>query len=181
MFNGLNRQIIIAQCERPLNTMRKIQVAVPSRAEFEPGFHRWMERLARMAENLDCRIEFHARQESLALMEQYLKNMHSGVRAEYSPMAHWNELPQLASCIKSDHLFVVVTARKGTVSYKTAIERLPDELTHHFAGKSLMIIYPDQHGEPIDAMTFAEPQHQEQRSAYNQLVEWLHKRLARRG
>lgn len=181
LFNGLNRQIIIAQCERPLNTMRKIQVAVPSRAEFEPGFHRWMERLARMAENLDCRIEFHARQESLALMEQYLKNMHSGVRAEYSPMAHWNELPQLASCIKSDHLFVVVTARKGTVSYKTALERLPDELTHHFAGKSLMIIYPDQYGEPIDAMTFAEPQHQEQRSAYNQLVEWLHKRLARRG
>lgn len=177
LFNGLNRQIIIIRCPHPLNTIRRIQVAVPSRAEFEPGFHRWLERITRLAENLECRIEFHAKQETLSLIRQFTDSKHPKTRCAYTVMQHWNELPKLATTIKEDHLFVVITARKGTVSYKLALERLPDELTNHFSGKNLMIIYPDQHGEPIDSMTFATPQHQEQQSAYNQLITWFRKRI----
>ena len=179
LFNGLNRQIIIIRCPHPLNTIRRIQVAVPSRAEFEPGFHRWLERITRLAENLECRIEFHAKQETLSLIRQFTNSKHPKTRCAYTVMQHWNELPKLATTIKEDHLFVVITARKGTVSYKLALERLPDELTNHFSGKNLMIIYPDQHGEPIDSMTFATPQHQEQQSAYNQLITWFRKRIIR--
>lgn len=179
LFNGLNRQIIIIRCPHPLNTIRRIQVAVPSRAEFEPGFHRWLERITRLAVNLECRIEFHAKQETLSLIRQFTDSKHPKTRCAYTVMQHWNELPKLATTIKEDHLFVVITARKGTVSYKLALERLPDELTNHFSGKNLMIIYPDQHGEPIDSMTFATPQHQEQQSAYNQLITWFRKRIIR--
>ena len=179
LFNGLNRQIILARCVRPLNTMRRIQVAVPSRAEFEPGFYRWLERLARMAGNLECRIVFHAQEATGVLIRQFMNNRHPDVRAEYEVMAHWNMLPKLASTISDDHLFVVVTARNGTVSYKKALDRLPDELTNFFSGKSLMIIFPDQHGESPDAMTFAEPQHYEQMSAYNMLLTWIRKKAGR--
>ena len=177
LFNGLNRQIVIVQCNQPLNTSRRIHVAVPSRAEFEPGFCRWMERVARMAGNLDCKIEFHGQQGSLSLIRDYIQNRHPNLRAEYTLMAHWIELPALAASIREDHMFVVVTARKGTVSYKLALEQLPEELTRHFSGKSLMIIYPDQYGEQADAMTFAAPQHQEEQSAYNLLMAWIRKKL----
>ena len=177
LFNGLNRQIVIVQCNQPLNTIRRIHVAVPSRAEFEPGFCRWMERVARMAGNLDCKIEFHGQQGSLSLIRDYIQNRHPNLRAEYTLMAHWIELPALAASIREDHMFVVVTARKGTVSYKLALEQLPEELTRHFSGKSLMIIYPDQYGEQADAMTFAARQHQEEQSAYNLLMAWIRKKL----
>ena len=177
LFNGLNRQVVIVQCNQPLNTIRRIHVAVPSRAEFEPGFCRWMERVARMAGNLDCKIEFHGQQGSLSLIRDYIQNRHPNLRAEYTLMAHWIELPALAASIREDHMFVVVTARKGTVSYKLALEQLPEELTRHFSGKSLMIIYPDQYGEQADAMTFAAPQHQEEQSAYNLLMAWIRKKL----
>ena len=82
-------------------------------------------------------------------------------------MEPWNKLPELASTIKEDHLFVVVTARKGTVSYKNALERLPDEINNYFSGKTSMIIFPDHFGEAIDTMTFAQPQHTEELSAYD--------------
>lgn len=178
LFSGLNRQISLVRCLRPLNTIRRIQVAVPSRAEFEPGFYRWLERLARVAENLECRIQFHAKHETLALISQYVQNRHPEVRAEYTYMAHWIDMPKLADGVADDHLFVVITARKGTISYKLALERLPEELTRYFSGKSLMIIFPDQYGEPVGAMTFAEPQHHEQRSAYEVLITWFRKRFS---
>ena len=100
LFNGLNRQIIIIRCPHPLNTIRRIQVAVPSRAEFEPGFHRWLERITRLAENLECRIEFHAKQETLSLIRQFTDSKHPKTRCAYTVMQHWNELPKLATTIK---------------------------------------------------------------------------------
>jgi Kef-type K+ transport system membrane component KefB len=179
LYNGLNRQIMLVRFVQPLSTLRRIRVAVPSRAEFEPGFHRWLSRLSRMAAQLDCRIQFHGRQESLTLIAEYINNRFSSVRAEYTPMSHWNELPQLAAHIADDHLFVVVTARKGTISYKNALERLPDELQQYFSGKNLMIIFPDQYGEQKEnSMSFTEAQHHEESSIYDALLRtmerWRH-------
>ena len=180
LYNGLNRQILLIRFVQPLATLRRIQVAVPSRAEFEPGFRRWLERLSRMAGNLDCRIQFHGRQESLELIAEYINNLHPSVRAEYTPMAHWNELPRLAENIASDHMFVVVTARKGTISYKNALERLPDELQKHFSGKNLMIVFPDQYGDTKeDRMSFTEAQHHEESSIYDLLLRWMHRKSSR--
>jgi Kef-type K+ transport system membrane component KefB len=177
LYNGLNRQILLVRFVQPMSTLRRIRVAVPSRAEFEPGFHRWLERLSRLAGQLDCRIQFHGRNESLALIKEYINNRHPNVRAEYTYMAHWNELPQLAAGIADDHLFVVVTARKGTISYKTALERLPDELQKHFSGKNLMIIFPDQHGDTKDErMSFTEAQHHEEKSIYDTILRWIHEK-----
>ena len=178
LFNGLSRQIIMARIRQPLNTLRRIQVAVPSRAEFEPGFYRWLERLARLAGNLDCRIVFHGRQESIDLIDDFMRSRHPEVRLGYETMNHWNELPRLASQMSPDHLFVVVTARKGTVSFKSALERLPEEITRHFSGTNLMIIFPDQHGDSYgDQLTFAEPQHQEETSAYEAFHHWFERKF----
>ena len=175
LFNGLNRQIIMARLNQPLNTIRRIQVAVPSRAQYEPGFYRWLERLARVVRNLECRIAFHARQDTLKLIDEYIQKHHASIRAEYLIMSHWNELPFLAATIAADHLFVVITARKGTVSYKTALDHLPDEMTQHFSGANLMIIFPDQFGDNGDRLTFAEPQHTEATSAYEAVGNWMRK------
>ena len=176
LYNGLNRQIILTRFEQPLSTLRLIQVAVPSRAEFEPGFHRWLERLCRFAEQLDCRVLFHGREESLKFIREFINHQHPSVRGNYQTMGHWNELPKLAAGIEKDHLFVVVTARKGTISYKTALDRLPDELTEYFSGTNLMIIFPDQYGDQKeDRMSFTEAQHHEENSIYDTLLHWIHR------
>ncbi len=176
LYNGLNRQIVLTRFVQPLNTLRRIQVVVPSRAEFEPGFYRWLERLGRMASNLDCRIQFHGRNESLDLIRTYLNKHFGSVRTEYTFMAHWNELPKLAETIQDDHMFVVITARKGTISYKNALERLPNELMQHFSGKNLMIVFPDQYGEAKDeSMTFTSAQHQEESSIYTTIMREIEK------
>lgn len=177
LYNGLSRQIIVTRILQPLNTIRRIQVVIPSRAEFEPGFYRWLERLARMAGNLECRIAFHGRNETLQLVNEFIRNRFPSVRAEYEEMAHWKDLPTLGSQVREDHLFVIVTARKGTISYKTAMERLPEELNKFIKGKTIMIIFPDQYGSEMDDMTFAQPQHTEERSAYEAVREWIHNKV----
>lgn len=180
LFNGLNSQIIMARLIHPLNTLRKIIVAVPSRAQFEPGFYRWLERLSRLAGNLECRIEFHGRADTIDLMRRYISNRHHNLRVTYIEMEHWVMLPEVAGSIVDDHLFVIVTARKGTVSYKNALDKLPAELKNSFSGKNLMIIFPDQHGVAMDELTFAQSQHTEEKSAYDTVRDFIYKRILRR-
>src|SRR3712207_8522622 len=64
-----------------------------------------------------------------SLINEYITNRHSEIRAEYVEMTHWNEMPKLAGTIAPDHMFVVVAARKGTLSYKNALERLDRKST----------------------------------------------------
>lgn len=180
LVNGLNCQIVMARLMQPLNTLRRIVVAVPSRAQFEPGFYRWLERLSRMAAQLECRIQFHGRDDTLALIRQYVLNRHQQVRAEFVEMTHWNEVPKLAANIAVDHMFVVVAARKGTVSYKNALENLAEEIRQYFSGKTLLIIFPDQYGSQDEDMTFSQSQHTEEHSAYEVLGSWIKNALVKR-
>lgn len=172
VFNGLSRQIIIARCTQPFSTLRALQVAVPSRAEFEPGFYRWLERLCRLVGNIGCRIVFNGRMDSLELIRQFVKGKYPNVRAEYVEMPKWRGLIDLAQRTPKDEMLVVVTARQGTVSYKVALDRLPDEITKYYVGTNIMIIFPDQYGPAPEAMTFATMQHTEQLSAYQMVMNW---------
>ena len=173
LFNGLNRQIIIARCTIPLNTIRVFHVAVPSRAEYEPGFYRWLERVSRMVTRLGCRILFHGRDESLSLIRTFLSNRFPSIRADYAIMQHWNDFKSLAAQVEEHQMLVVVTARPGTVSFKSAMERLPDELTTYYKYKNVMIIFPDQYGNHLDLMSFANTQHYEQESIWESIQNML--------
>ena len=173
LFNGLNRQIIIARCTIPLNTIRVFHVAVPSRAEYEPGFYRWLERVSRMVTRLGCRILFHGRDESLSLIRTFLGNRFPSIRADYAIMQHWNDFKSLAAQVEEHQMLVVVTARPGTVSFKSAMERLPDELTTYYKYKNVMIIFPDQYGNHLDLMSFANTQHYEQESIWESIQNML--------
>jgi len=180
LFNGLNNQIVMASLMQPLNTLRRFTVAVPSRAQFEPGFYRWLKRICRLVKNLECRIAFHGRGDTLELIRLFVEQRYQDVRASYVEMEHWNEMPALASTVADDHMFVIVTARKGTVSYKNALERLPEEVIKHFNGSNYMIIFPDQHGDYTEEMTFAQSQHTEETSAYETIRDVINKRILQR-
>ena len=173
LITDVNRQIMICRLTRPLSMVRRIVVAVPSRVEYETGFYRWVERLTRLAENTGCRIVFHGRQETTDLIRHYIENRHPQARAEYVLMEHWKEQTSLLSLVNDDHLLVIITARKNTVSYKATFEYLPRELSQYTSRCSLMIVYPDQNGQPQDSMTFTAPQQHTDESAYEQLLGWL--------
>lgn len=153
----MNRQLIIVNYQQPVNTIRKILVAVPQRAEYEAGFFRWLERLLRLAGEIGCRIEFHSAEATGRLIYQYSKEHHQSVRAEFSLLESFSDLNSLRKEVHHDHLLVIVTARQGSLSYQKTFSRLPMLLQAHFNDCSLMLIYPDQYGGSNTEYSFSEP------------------------
>ncbi|MDO4994082.1 MAG: cation:proton antiporter [Bacteroidales bacterium] len=172
LIDSMRRQIIMVNFLIPANTFRRIVVAVPERAQFEPGFTRWVERLARLAIEVGCRIDFHADEETAELIRAYLSNTHPLIRDEYQPLSEETSLADFAEHLADDHLFVVVTARHGTISYEKQMAKLQYLMQKHFAQHSFMIIYPDQQGEATEVQTFSEP-HGRELASGTRISRWL--------
>lgn len=150
LIDGMPRQLMIVNFKIPSNTIRKIVVVVPEKAEYEKGFTRWINRIARMAEDLGCRCEFHATESASQLIASYMGSRHGSVRAEYVTMSAWSEFQQLSSQIENDHLLVVIASRRTGISYQKQMNKLPMILQNDFSHCSLMVVYPDIQEETFD-------------------------------
>lgn len=58
LLKGLHREVMIAKFLIPINTIRRIIIAVPPKAEYEAGFQKWVEHFCRMGGTLGCRVHF---------------------------------------------------------------------------------------------------------------------------
>jgi len=175
LLKGTHRQIMISKCLMPVNTLRRIIVAVPQKAEYEAGFTKWVNQLCRMGEQLGCRVHFFAHPETLDRLKVLISKKFKGLRSEFSELVDWDDLLLLTGQVNFDHLLVIISARKGSISYDTSFERLPSQLSKYFSNNSLLVIYPDQYGEPQDNVTFSDPRGHNESLNYDKMGQWFYK------
>ena len=147
LLNRLNRQITMIRCTVPVNTIRRIHVAVPAKAQFEAGFYHWVERVARLAVGLGCRIIYHAHPDTIRILQRYLETYHASIRAEYVQTDGGNELKRISREVREDHMLVVVLARRGSISFRPSFDHIPPQITKYYMNKGLMLIFPDVYAE----------------------------------
>ena len=175
LLNGTHRQLMIVKSLVPANVMRRIVVAVPPNAEYEAGFYKWVERIARIGVQLGCRVHFWGHTDTLPRIKGFIHKFYDGVRTEYTVLDDWNDLLLLTGHINYDHLLVIVSARKGSISYQPSFEELPNQITRYFSDNSLMLVYPDQLGDPLDGMTFSSPRSQSENRIYDNVSKWVYR------
>lgn len=157
LVDGQLRQVMILDTKMPINTVRRIIVAVPPQAQFEPGFFRWAERLARLAVEIGCRIQYYAAEQTANLLREYNGRMHPLLRDEYLHMPGAFALSSLADRVGDGDLFVPIMARRGTISFEKAMNYLQRDIRQYFPQASLLIVYPDQEGDVRSDVSFSDP------------------------
>lgn len=175
LLKGTHRQLMIVKCVMPVNVMRRIVVAVPPKAEYEAGFYKWVERVARIGAQLGCRVHFWGHPDTLPRIKGYIAKFHDSVRAEYSELDDWGDLLLLTGQVVYDHLLVIVSARKGSISYQSSFEELPDQITRYFSDNSLLLVYPDQSGDPQEKVTFFSLRSRTETRIYNNVFRWVYR------
>lgn len=177
LLKGTHREVMIAKFLMPVNTLRRINIAVPPKAEYETGFQKWVEHFCRMGSMLGCRVHFFANEHTLMRLQQLVKKRHSSTPTEFSILEEWDDLLLLTGQVNYDHLLVVISARRGSISYDPSFERLPGQLGKYFANNSLIILYPDQFGEPQEIVSFSDPRGYNESQHYDKVGKWFYKWL----
>lgn len=175
LLKGLHREVMVARFLIPINTLRRIIVAVPPKAEYEAGFQKWVDHFCRMGTTLGCRVHFFANEQTGNLLQALVKKKHSNTLTEFSRLDEWEDLLLLTGQVNYDHLLVVISARRGSISYDSSFEKLPGQLGRYFTNNSLIVLYPDQLGDPQDALSFSNPQGSNESQHYEKVGRWFYK------
>ena len=158
MLRGTHKMIWITKCTTPPDTTSRIIVSVPPMAEYETGFATWIDRLANISQQIGCRIIFYAYEATIPHIEGVLMRRSDKIRHEYSKVESWDDMLLLSNVVSEDDLFVVVSARRASVSFNTDYDKLPAFLTQYFADNNLIVLYPEQFGTATpNTATFHDP------------------------
>ena len=157
LLTEISREIIIVKMLMPLNTIRRIVVAVPPNAEYESGFSKWVRQMGKLSSELGCRIYFHAAAQTLEYIRRLLGSKAASDTVRLNLMESWDDLLLLSTEVNYDHLLVIVSARRGTMSYLSSFEHLASQISRYFANTSLMVVYPDQLGEGHELPAITNP------------------------
>jgi Kef-type K+ transport system membrane component KefB/nucleotide-binding universal stress UspA family protein len=175
LVKGIHREVMIARFLMPVNTLRRIIVAVPPKAEYETGFAKWVDHCCRIATQLGCRIQFFACEETLRQLEAAVFNLSGTSLAEYSLLESWDDLLLLTGHVSFDHLFIVICARRGSISYDTSFEKLSQQMSKYFNNNSLIVLFPEQYGDPQEIVSFSDPRGHNESQHYDKVGNWIYK------
>ena len=157
LLRSTNKMLIITRCFIPVNTVTRIVVLVPPKAQYETGFSRWVRGIARLTRQLGCRAVFCCPTDIQPFIRGVLYQANYQVRCEFHTTEDWDDFITMANTIKDEDLFVVIGARPSSVSFNDDIAEMPEFLQRYFASNNIVVIYPEQFGEETPLLGFADP------------------------
>lgn len=136
--------IYIYKPAQPFNTLNRIVVAIPPAGSNDPGFLHWLGKLITLAKLNAMPIHFYASARTIKAITGIIARKTTTVEVEFSVFSAWDDFLIFSRELKIDDLFVIVSARKGSASYLSQLEKLPGYLSNYFQEQSLLLIYPKQ-------------------------------------
>lgn len=157
LLKSSNKMLVISRCFIPISTVTRIVVSVPPKAQYETGFRQWVMSVGNIAREIGCRIIFCCHPETKPLIRGVLHKERYQIRSEFRDVEEWDDFILLANRILDDDLFIVVSARRTSVSFTSDMDSTPGFLQRYFSRNNLIVLYPEQFGEEISLTTFVDP------------------------
>ncbi|WP_121355578.1 cation:proton antiporter [Flavisolibacter nicotianae] len=136
--------VFIYKAVQPFNTLKRMVVVVTANAELEPGFGHWFRKLATIARETAASIDFFASEETLQELRHQQQEQQAEAKFSYNAFNHWDDFLVFCREVKKNDLLVIVSSRKGHVSYQPESEKLPYYLSTYFTDNSFILLYPQQ-------------------------------------
>lgn len=136
--------IFIYKNVQPFNTLNRMVAVITPEGEKEPGFYHWFLRISNIAKSGGLSFHFFATDETIDQLRKLNAHSPNPVPASYNTFSDWEDFLILGRELKPNDFFVIVSSRKGHVSYNQNLERLPYYLSKYFIHNSYIIIYPKQ-------------------------------------
>lgn len=145
LLANTDEMILVCKIIQPLNTTARLVVIVPTNAELERGFMRWVRSVKLLSQQLGAPVVFRARKRTLNKLKSVIAESKPTVEAQFVPYENLNEIATMKSELKVDDMVMVISARRGTMSYNSNLDYVPRVLSRNYKDNSFIVIYPEQY------------------------------------
>ncbi|MES2678746.1 MAG: cation:proton antiporter [Bacteroidota bacterium] len=139
---GKSKQgIIISKILQPLNTFERLIVVLTPNAELENGFSRAVTKINCLLKQLGSNSVLYGLQSTLDSFAN-ISGDKKKMFYKYMPVSTFENFDQTTPP-KTDDLYILLSARKQTLSYNFHVEDLPRKLNRNNEFTSFVVFYPD--------------------------------------
>jgi len=142
ILGNTDKTAFMCRFMKPIALHRRIIVAVPPLAEFEKGFDLWFTKIAKLAQELTVPVVILCNLPTRDAIEKQIRRIKVSVVITFESVNSLSNLIPLPLQVSDDDLLILVSARKGSASYISAMEALPLRLENAHAVNSRIVIYP---------------------------------------
>lgn len=144
LLSSTNRMVFISRCFTSVDTLSRLIILVPDKAEYETGFQTWVERICNLASQLAAKAVFLSNETTASFVRNIIISEGYAIRHEYRNLSTWDDFILHSQDISDDDIFIIIGARKGSVSHSSDLEGLPAYLQKNHSNDNLILIYPEQ-------------------------------------
>lgn len=133
-------RVVACRLTQPLNTVKRVLLAIPPNAEREAGFTETMQLVWRLTHQIGAALKILCPGSSRERVSGKVAKLKPALDVEWSPMAGWGDVRRvLLSSYAQGVMRIVLTAREGGVSWRPGLDRLPRALPDG----DVVMIYPE--------------------------------------
>jgi hypothetical protein len=145
------QQVLVAKLGHPLNTTERIVLLIPAGSDHLHGYAQAVRTIKLLTNRLGARIQGYVIGAPVKPYRTFMESVKPDAPITLELGGSWaSTLQQLGEELRPDDLVVVLSARRGAVSWTPSLERLPARLAD-LVPESFVIFYPAEILAPIRA------------------------------
>jgi hypothetical protein len=153
ILDSIWETVYVCRLNNPLNTHQKIVLVLTKNAEYEIGFGHWVKKMSKLAKQLNAKVLVCSTPGTYTAFQKELKTNRTYIETSFRPFEEIEDFLVLSREIRKDDLIVVVSSRKGTISYHSYMDTIPAKLVRHYEFNNFVVIYPEQkQGEVLESV-----------------------------
>lgn len=141
----IDEMVMVSRISKPISTHTRILIAVPPFASTESGFSGAIRSLKLMADQTGDQLVFVMTSERKDYVQKRIEKVKPNLETEFQTIEKWSDLPSwLEKTVHDDDIFVLISAREGSLSWRPALDRLPRVVAQRYPELSFITVYPSE-------------------------------------
>ncbi|NIG53489.1 cation:proton antiporter [Chitinophaga sp. Cy-1792] len=136
--------IYVCSFQYPLNTTKKMVLALPKNAEYEIGFLHYLQKMLMLAKQSGAKLVVFCAESTQSVIDGFIVKTKVSIDITYKSNEGIENSQALTKEVTKNDLIVIVTARKGSLSYNASMESIPGKISRHFKDNNAILLYPEQ-------------------------------------
>jgi Kef-type K+ transport system membrane component KefB/mannitol/fructose-specific phosphotransferase system IIA component (Ntr-type) len=145
LLGMVDEMIMVCKIEKPVNTFNRLVVAIPPFAALEVGFPGSIRSIKLMAEQMGADLVVVSTSEREQYVKKGVERIKPDLEITYESIGQWGELPAwLENNREENDLFVLISSREGTLSWRPGLDRLPRVISQRYPKLSFITVYSSE-------------------------------------
>jgi Kef-type K+ transport system membrane component KefB/nucleotide-binding universal stress UspA family protein len=143
LLDNSSTELFVCNLQQPPGTNTRIILAVPPFFEHEKGFQEMLTTIKLIASKMGANILLISENRNIESVSKYLKKIKPESPVSKLGLEKWSSLIDiLNSILESSDMILLISTRKGSVSWQRKLEVLPRKLSAKYPGNSLIVGFP---------------------------------------